>query len=157
MQAFNAPHSIMLLEVDATGMYDTAAEDMGKIFISTELGGGGTATAATSDIAKRGVQNVLKHIGIFAGAPEIGETVDLDMPNDRCFVSCATPGLLEMCKDLGDVVKAGDLLAKVHDITRTGAPPTEYESQIDGIVTGRHFPGLIAMGDVISVVAVPVQ
>ena len=42
MEAFNAPYSIKLLEIDATGMYDTSAEEMGKVFITTELGGGGT-------------------------------------------------------------------------------------------------------------------
>ena len=35
--AFNAPFSMMQLEIDKTGLYDTAAEDMGKIFVSTEL------------------------------------------------------------------------------------------------------------------------
>ena len=45
MQAFNAPYSMMMLEIDAVGMFDTAAEDMGKTFITTELGGGGTSTA----------------------------------------------------------------------------------------------------------------
>src|SRR5258707_2521693 len=57
MEAFNAPYSCMLLELDAVGMYDSAAEAMGKIFVSTELGGGGTTTATTAAIAKRGVRN----------------------------------------------------------------------------------------------------
>ena len=39
MQAFNAPYSMMMLEIDTVGMYDTAAEEMGKIFVTTELGG----------------------------------------------------------------------------------------------------------------------
>ena len=47
MKAFNAPHSMMLLELDAANMYDTAAENMGKVFIGTELAGGGSATAST--------------------------------------------------------------------------------------------------------------
>ena len=41
--AFAAPYSMRMLEIDAVGMYDTAAEEMGKIFVTTELGGGGTA------------------------------------------------------------------------------------------------------------------
>ena len=43
---------MMLLEIDSVGMYDTAAEAMGKVFITTELGGKGTATAETVRIAK---------------------------------------------------------------------------------------------------------
>jgi len=155
MAAFNAPYSIMLLEVDATGMYDTAAEAMGKVFISTELGGGGTARASTVAIAKKGVRNVLKHAGVTGGKPEIGSTVNLDMPDGRCFISSEHTGLIEPCADLGAEVAQGDLVCKIHDPTRTGAAPHEYASPIDGILTARHFPGLIALGDVAAVVAVP--
>ncbi|MGH6962061.1 MAG: N(2)-acetyl-L-2,4-diaminobutanoate deacetylase DoeB, partial [Dongiaceae bacterium] len=47
MQAFNAPYGMMLLEIDSVGMYDTAAEAQGTVFVSTELGGGGQASACT--------------------------------------------------------------------------------------------------------------
>ena len=67
MKAFNAPHSVMLLEIDAVNMYDTAAENMGKVFISTELGGGGSTTAYTVEIAKKGIRNLLRHAGICKG------------------------------------------------------------------------------------------
>lgn len=155
MQAFNAPHSVMLLELDAASMYDTAAENMGKIFIATELAGGGSTTAATVAIAKKGIRNILRHARITQGELEVGETLNLDMPDQRCFVFSESAGLLEPCADLGDEVKAGQLIARVHDIRRTGLVPDEYHAGIDGILTGRHFPGLIAMGDFLGVVAVP--
>ena len=49
----------------------------------------------------------------------------------------------------------GQLVAKVHNIERTGVPPEEYYAGIDGIYMGRHFPGLITLGDFLGVVAVP--
>ncbi|MFT5111319.1 MAG: N-alpha-acetyl-L-2,4-diaminobutyrate deacetylase [Parasphingorhabdus sp.] len=156
MQAFNAPHSMMLLELDAGSMYDTAAEKMGKVFISTELGGGGSTTAHTVGVAKKGVRNFLKHAGIQQGELEVGDTLSLDMPDQSCFVFSESIGLLEHCVDLGSYVKAGDLIGRVHDVNRTGVPPTDYHSNIDGVLTGRHFPGHIAMGDFFAVVAVPV-
>ena len=67
MEAFSAPYSMMLLEIDSVGMYDTAAEAMGKVFVSTELGGGGSSTARSNAIAKRGIRNVLIHSGILQG------------------------------------------------------------------------------------------
>jgi N-alpha-acetyl-L-2,4-diaminobutyrate deacetylase len=155
MQAFNAPHSVMLLELDAASMYDTAAENMGKIFIGTELAGGGSTTASTIKIAKKGISNILKHAGITEGDLEVDDTVNLDMPDQRCFVFSETAGLLEPCINLGAEVKSGDLIAWVHNIERTGLSPTEYRAAIDGIFTGRHFPGLIAMGDFLGVIAVP--
>ncbi|MEM7193315.1 MAG: N(2)-acetyl-L-2,4-diaminobutanoate deacetylase DoeB [Pseudomonadota bacterium] len=155
MQAFNAPYSLKLLEIDAATMYDTAAEKMGKVFISTELSGGGTSTAYTVGIAKKGVRNVLRHAGIMPGEPEISDTKNLDMPDGDCYVFSDSSGMIEHCVDLGDPVKAGDLVARVHDVERTGTAPTEYFSKIDGIVTGKHFPGLINVGDFLAVVAVP--
>ncbi len=155
--AFNAPYSVQLLEIDSVGMYDTAAEEMGKVFISTELGGGGSATAASVEIAKRGIRNVLQHAEILEGEPEFRSTIELDMPDGRCFVTSESTGLLEMKMDLGSRVHAGEVVAVVHKVTRTGAPAREYRSEIDGILTGRHFPGLIGMGDVIAVIAVEVD
>jgi N-alpha-acetyl-L-2,4-diaminobutyrate deacetylase len=155
MQAFNAPHSMMLLELDAASMYDTAAENQGKIFIGTELAGGGSASAATIAIAKKGIRNILRHAGITRGDLEVAETINLDMPDQNCFVFSESDGLLELCVDLGAEVKAGDLLGRVHDIKRTGLAPTDYHAKIDGIFSGRHFPGQIAMGDFLGVIAVP--
>ena len=51
------PWSMKMIEIDAVGMYDTAAEEMGKLFVTTELGGGGTSRAETVRIARRGAMN----------------------------------------------------------------------------------------------------
>ena len=155
MKAFNAPYSVMLLEIDAVNMYDTAAENMGKVFISSELGGGGTTTAYTVGIAKRGIRNILRHAGITKGEMEVDETLNLDMPDERCYVFSETSGLVEHCVDLGEKVKTSQVVAKIHNIERTGLPPQEYYAGIDGIYTGRHFPGLITAGDFLAVISVP--
>ena len=55
VKAFGAPYSMRMLEIDAAGMYDTAAEDLGRVFVTTELAGGGTSTPATVGIARRGL------------------------------------------------------------------------------------------------------
>ena len=157
MQAFNAPHSLMLLELDSVGMYDTAAEEMGKIFLSTELGGGGSATAATADIARRGVRNLLIHAGILTGEPDRRPSVALDMPSADCYIASEGAGLLEMRVDLGAAVRKGEIVARIHGCDRTGAAPLDYRAKIDGILAGRHFPGLVQPGDTIAVIAVPAR
>ena len=157
MRAFNAPYSTMLLELDSVGMYDSAAEEMGKIFVSTELGGGGTTTRRSAAIAKRGVRNFLMHAGIHEGEPAAEPSVDIDMPDNRCFITSYSEGLVEFCVDLGEPVKAGDVVVRVHETTRTGGAPTEYEAELDGILVGRHFPGTTRMGDSLAVIGVPVE
>ena len=154
MEAFNAPYNVMLLEMDNTGMYDTAAEEMGKVFVSTELGGGGTTTAHTVSIAKRGINNFLVHAGILPGKPTNHPSIRLDMPDERCYVTSESQGLVEPCVELGAEVKKGDVLMRVHDTNRTGQPSVDYRAGLDGILVGRHFPGLIDYGDFVAVVAV---
>jgi len=156
MAAFAAPYSMMMLELDAVGMYDISAEQAGKVFVTTELGGGGTVSAETAGIAKRGVSNLLVHSGLVKGEVETSPTQKLEMPDGRCFVISEHSGLFEPCVALGAVVKNGDLIARIYDVERTGTTPVDYHAKIDGVVAGRHFPGLIGVGDFVSMVAVPV-
>ncbi len=153
MQAFNAPYSMLLKEIDATGMYDTAAEAAGKVFVSTELGGGGTTTAQTTAIARRGALNVLKHAGILQGDPEVAPSFDIDTTEGECFTFSEDEGLLEFLVDLGEPVQRGQDLARIWSTKRSGTPPVVVTSPNEGILAARHFPGLTKTGDCLAVVA----
>lgn len=153
MRAFAAPYAMRMLELDAVGMYDSAAEEQGKLFVTTELGGGGTSSARTVAIARRGVRNLLVEAGILRGEIEPAKSLMLDMPDGDCFVASEHGGLLEMCRDLGERVERGEVLARVHDVLRTGAAPVEYRAKRSGILAARHFPGLVQSGDTLAVVA----
>lgn len=157
VEAFSAPWSMKMLEIDAVGMFDTAAEEMGKLFITTELGGGGTSRAETVRIARRGVANVLHHAGILAGAPQTQPTSWLDMPSGDCFSFAEHDGMIETVVDLGEPVKKGEVIARIHDVTRTGPAPQELRAKMDGLLTARHFPGLVKAGDCAAVVAILVR
>jgi N2-acetyl-L-2,4-diaminobutanoate deacetylase len=146
-----------MLELDSVGLFDTAVEEAGKVFVSTELGGGGTATVASVAVAERGVRGFLANAGVLSlhdgerVAPRT--TTLLDMPDGTCYTTSEHDGLLEMCKDLGDSVEAGEVIARVHDMTRTGAKAVEYRARRGGLLAARHFPGLVRIGDTVAVVA----
>ncbi|MHC1549109.1 N(2)-acetyl-L-2,4-diaminobutanoate deacetylase DoeB [Phyllobacterium sp. K27] len=152
VKAFSAPWSMRMLEIDAVGMYDTTVEEMGKIFVTTELGGGGTARAETIKIAKRGTANFLRHSGILAGNIEHHETRWLDMPSGDCFSFAEDAGLIETMIDLGDAVQEGQLIAQIYPIGRTGTAPAEIRARLTGVLAARHFPGLVNPGDCVAVV-----
>ncbi len=154
VEAFAAPYSNRMIEIDTVGMYDTAAEEMGKVFITTELGGGGTARAATVKIAKRGVMNVLKHADIVGGTIEKAPTQWLDMPSGDCFHFSEADGLIETMVDLGETVTEGQVLARIHPVNRTDLPTQEVRAKMSGMLAARHFPGLVQIGDCAAVVAV---
>ncbi|MER9234310.1 N(2)-acetyl-L-2,4-diaminobutanoate deacetylase DoeB [Mesorhizobium sp. M0622] len=157
VEAFSAPWSMKMLEIDAVGMFDTAAEEMGKLFITTELGGGGTSRAETVRIARRGVLNVLRHAGIVAGEVETRPTRWLDMPSGDCFLFAEDDGMIETMIDLGEPVAENQVLARVHSIGRTGGAPQEIRAKMSGLLAARHFPGLVKAGDCAAVVAVLVS
>ena len=157
VEAFSAPFSTQMLEIDAVGMFDTSAEEMGKIFITTELGGGGTARAETVAVAKRGVVNVLLHSGILTGKPQTQPTQWLDMPSGDCFLFAEHEGMIETMADLGAPIRKGDAIARIHDVERTGVAPQEIRSKTSGILVARHFPGLVKSGDCAAVLAQPVE
>lgn len=152
--AFSAPYSMKMLEIDAVGMLDTTVEEMGKVFVTTELGGAGTASATSIGIARRGTLNLLRHAGILTGEPEPAPTSWLDMPSSDCFTFAGDDGLIAFAIDLGTPVRKGDLIARVHPIGRTGEAPAEYRASMDGVLAARHVPGLIKAGDCLSVLAV---
>jgi len=152
VKAFGAPYSVKMLEIDSVGMYDTAAEAMGRVFVTTEIGGGGTSSPATVEIARRGLRGFLTHAGIIDAPIEERETVWLDMPSGECFVFSEHDGLIELLVALGDPVRSGEPVARIYPVGRTGMSPLEYQARLDGFLVARHFPGLVAAGDCIAVV-----
>ena len=68
-----------------------------------------SACARTAGIAKRGVANLLRHAGILSGQPEIAENVVLDMPDERCYVTSRSSGLVEFLFDLGIAHRLDDV------------------------------------------------
>ena len=152
--AFAAPFSLAMREIDSAGMFDDAAEAAGKTFVTTELHGGGTNTAQTNIIARRGLRNFLIHCGILNARPELTSTRLLHQPDGACFHFAEEAGMLEFCVDLGSPVTTGDVLARIWSTTGTGKPTLDISAQREGIVIARHFPGLVQVGDCAAVLAV---
>ena len=153
MEAFAAPYSMILNEIDSVGMYDTAVEAEGKVFVTTELGGGSSATARSAGIARRGAENLLRHAGITPGVPDVAPTIRIDTSENGCFHFAPCDGMLEMCVDLGDRVATGQPLARIWSTGHSGRAPEVVSSTQSGILAARHFPGLIQSGDCLAVVA----
>jgi len=152
--AFGAPWSLNMVEIDSTGMYDDAAEAAGKTFVTTELGGAGTTTPETIAIAKRGLNNFLKHVGVLAGELDSAEPRVLSQPGDHCFCFAPESGMLEPGAALGDTLTANSVVARIWSTGRMGVAPLDLRAKMDGILIARHVPGLVQAGDCVAVFAV---
>ncbi|NQZ30297.1 MAG: N-alpha-acetyl diaminobutyric acid deacetylase DoeB [Oceanospirillaceae bacterium] len=157
-KCFGAPNTLLMLDLQAHALYDTAVESQGKVFVSTELGGGGTSTPQTIAIADRGIDNFLIFSTVLKGQlhePSV-DTRLLEMPDMSCYLQSEHSGVLEYCVSLGDNVKHGDLIARIYSLERTGCEPHQYLATRDGVMAARHFPGIIAIGDTLAVFAVEI-
>lgn len=154
-KTFGAPYAMVMFELDAAHLFDTVCEDQGKVFVTTELGGGGTSTPKSVEIAERGVRNFLIHHGLTRGEPALPDTpqVYLNMPDASCYVQSEHSGLLELVVSLGERVTQGQAIAYVYDLTRTGTAPAAYHAKRDGLMIARRAPALANIGDTLAVVA----
>lgn len=159
LEAFGAPVGLVLTELDAAGMMDTTVEEMGKIFLSTEMGGGGSTTPETVRLTDRGVRNILAHFGLLEEAPvrreDVGETPTrlMHTPNGSCFTSALDNGLFEPFKALGDKVKKGEALGQIHYVEYPDRVPLVHYADHTGTVLCKGVPGLVAKGDCLVVIA----
>ena len=153
MIAFGAPNSLRMRELDDRGMLDTTVESEGKVFVTTELGGGGTATPDTLAIAYTGCRNLLIQSGVLRGELQLSSTRMLEMPEREAYVVSNDYGLLEMVTRLGSETYQGGVIARIYPVDRSGAKPVEYTAKCNGVLMARHHAGLIRPGDCLAVIA----
>jgi predicted deacylase len=133
-----------------------AAERAGAAAIGTELGGSGTTSLHSLDVAERGVRRVLKHLGSLPDI-EVGE----DLPPTRVtevggfdyYTYSPDYGLWEPLADLGDEVQAGQPAAAVYSQQTPWREPILTHFQHDGLIICRRVPGLVERGDCLFHVA----
>ena len=159
MLAFAAPISLELVELDAVGMIDTAVEDMGKVFVGSELAGGGSATTQTVAIADTGVRNLLAHFGIIDERPLTREerglapTRTMHMPEPGCYLIADHSGLYEPLVDLNQPVGKGDAVGRIHFPERPEREPVVCLAGTSGTLIGRAHKVLVGPGDFLGLIA----
>lgn len=155
-KAFGAPILLVLRELDRQGMLDTAVEDLGKVFVSTELGGGGFLTPLTLNIAERGVRNILRHFDILPGEPEGEPSRLLETPEQGAYQMALADGLYEPVHEVGAALRAGDILGRLHDPNHSENSPLTVMATSDGQLITRAGRGRVRRGDTIALIATEV-
>ena len=157
--AAGGPISLELVELDSDGMLDTAVENAGKIFVGTELGGGGTTSTETVAVAEDTVMNLLAHFGLTENPPVTREarglapTRHMHMPDPDCFTISEDAGRWEALTDLDAPVSKGQALGQIHFPQQPQTDPVVYTSRIDGTLIGRSHKVLVSPGDFLGLVA----
>ncbi|MEE2870992.1 MAG: N(2)-acetyl-L-2,4-diaminobutanoate deacetylase DoeB [Pseudomonadota bacterium] len=153
--AFGAPYTLFMAELEGEVLFDSVVEAQGKVFISTELRGGGTTTPETVALAEQGVDNVLRFAGILPGEPVEAVSQALEIPDGDAYRVSEHAGILEFTVTLGQWLQQGEVIARVYSLERTGQPPVEYRAPYDAMLLGRRHPAQVNIGDTFAVLAVP--
>ncbi len=117
-RAFGAPLHVMNREVDGSRTLASAAEARGILTMSSELGGGNRLSRRGLEITRRGVRNVLRHLGMIDGEPEpLDQPTDVQvLPDAESYGFAPASGIFCPLRDLGEKVEAGQPAAAIYDI-----------------------------------------
>jgi N-alpha-acetyl-L-2,4-diaminobutyrate deacetylase len=157
MIAFGAPNSLRMLETSTRGMLDTEVEQRDKIFVTTELGGGGTASSTAVRSALIGCKNVLIQAGVLNADFALRMSRMLEIKSDEGYLVAPASGLLDLQVEIGSNVYRGDTIANIVDPGHVGASSVPINATFNGVLMARHHPGLIKHGDCVAVLADEVQ
>jgi predicted deacylase len=141
-------------EVDGSRTLQSTAEALGVISLSSELGGGNRLCPHGLAIARTGIQNVLKYLGLSEGEPGPFEapTVVKVLPDPESYGFAPAAGIFCPLQGLGASVRAGDPAAAIYVIEDPLGPPTIMEFRRSGMLWALRGQGRVEVGDAAAVV-----
>lgn len=158
MKAWNSDFHMLYINVAGTGLLPDTASDMGKLVVTTELGGGGYIPPSTNTFAIEGLRNSLRHVGVLAG--EAVDRAGLGLPPAKIlsaldpnnYLFAPVSGLTQMEVAAGDEVHAGDLLARIHSLEQPWMPAIEVRTPNAGHICATRAISVTSHGDMIATV-----
>jgi N-alpha-acetyl-L-2,4-diaminobutyrate deacetylase len=158
-KVWGTPYVFIYADIAGSGLLPVQAESMGKLVVTTEMGGAGQCSPRVVKITERGLRNVLIHVGLLRG--------DLDVPLPEPTVVAATrredyhlapdAGIYESFFEVGDHVQEGQPIGHLHFAHRFDREPELIRASSSGLLICRRFPGGAEQGDCLAVIARPVR
>ena len=124
-----------------------AATRMGIPGIEPEIGGLGITTPEGVALYKRGILNLLKHLGILPGKPEIPRQV---RHINHTYLYAPTGGVIRRHLELRDQVHIGDRIMTITDLF--GEPLAEIISPKEGFIGVQRLQASVNPGELVGVI-----
>ena len=137
---FDTPFMLIYSSQMASGLLTDEAEAEGKIAIGGEFGFGECVSRRGVLHAVTGIQNVLRHYGMLTGdivriaAAREHAPLLVDARNLEDYIPCPQDGVWEPLVDLGNEVRTGQLIGRVHSFSDHTAAALELRAHRDGIM-----------------------
>jgi hypothetical protein len=162
VRAFGAPLTVIIDNLGEPRTSTATAVRAGLVTVGTEMAGAGTVSLDALDICRKGVRNVLSHLGILEGpknqppARQQDEII-LRIPGHDGYVLATRNGVFEPFHALGTQVEAGQQAGRIHDLGDPTREPVVLHYGASGIVYGRRHPGRVMVGNCCVTVATPLD
>lgn len=158
-RVWGARYAYIGVETAGEGLLPVLAEEMGKLVVTTEMGGGGECHPAVLQVAERGVRNVMIQQGLLSGEiavpPYPVETVAA--PDAADYLAAPDDGLYESFIDLGGEVREGYPVGQLHFPGQATRAPEPVIARSSGVLICRRAIGGTGQGDMVAVVARPFE
>jgi N2-acetyl-L-2,4-diaminobutanoate deacetylase len=160
--AIQAPAGVVIDESDKPGMFDTYVEGLRKPFVCCEFGGG-MVSPENIAVAKVGVRNALRHLGMLDGDRELPiwrgrrESRLIEIPHLGYAVEAPVSGLFEPLVEIGDSVLSGQPIGRIHSFDDAERPAVTVKAPENGILFHRRAAARIDAGQRSAMVARPLQ
>lgn len=155
IDAFGAPHTMLMDLLGEDRTYGAAVERHGKLFVCGEFGGFGTCSVDGLTIVEQGLARLLHAAGV-TDAPSVPAsrgTRLVRVDGARHYLFAPEHGVFEPMFKLGDHVQTGQPAGQLFDPYAPWQPPRLLRFESDGMVVCiRSFTG-VAPGDCIALLA----
>lgn len=155
-RAFGAPFT--MVSASLGGDMSESAAKRGCVYISTEAGGAATVDHEVVDLTEAGICRVMAHIGMIPSdrAPPCREPTRIfRVPGSRGLVLAEDHGLFEPVVSLGEGLKEGQMIGRIHRIERPDVAALEVASPVDGMVYGLRWSSHVRRGVRLATFAIP--
>ncbi len=144
-------------DIAGEGLLPVQAESMGKLVVTTEMGGAGQCSPSVLRITEKGVRNVMIHLGLMEGKldPPLTDVAVVAATQREDYLLSPANGIYESFFEVGQTVKEGEPIGQVHFPERHDYLPEVLVAQSQGILICRRFPGGTHRGDCVAVIARP--
>jgi predicted deacylase len=155
VDAFQAPMKVQISNFGDPRTSTATAVRAGLITVGTEMAGSGTVTPEAVRICRRGVRNVLRHLGVIEGDVEQGQAARAyhTIAGADSYVMAPEAGIFEPYLELGATVETGQPAGRIHFLENPAREPVELRFGASGVVYGKRHPGRVRPGSCCMVVA----
>jgi len=152
-RAFGAPLIVIYDDIGGSATSLAAAQRHGVACINTEMGGAGRVSRRGLETCRRGVLNVLAHLGVLASPPKQDSApAQVVRIAAHSYVYADDSGVFEPYFGLGDSINDGTIIGAIHSLLHPGRPPLEIPCRQAGTLCMSRPMAAVEAGDCVALV-----